>query len=80
MPTVLRHEGFRFYFNSHEPNEPSHIHVDKDGCSAKFWLDPVSLARNSGFNNHELMKLHKLVSNNKVAFLEAWHGYFGNQG
>jgi hypothetical protein len=79
MPTVLRHEGFRFYFHSHEPNEPSHIHVDKGGSSAKFWLEPAGFARNSGFHNDDLMKLHKLVTANKKVFMEAWHGHFGNQ-
>jgi hypothetical protein len=33
------------YFHSHEPNEPPHVHVDRDDQSAKFWLDPVALAR-----------------------------------
>ena len=28
MPTVMRIGAFRFYFYSHEPNEPPHIHVD----------------------------------------------------
>ena len=40
MPTVLREEGYRFYFYSHEPNEPPHVHVDKGGSTAKFWLEP----------------------------------------
>jgi Domain of unknown function (DUF4160) len=38
--------GYRVYFYSHEPNEPPHIHVDARGCTAKFWLQPVALARN----------------------------------
>lgn len=46
MPTILIYRGYRFYFYSHEPNEPAHIHVDKDNLSAKFWLSPVFLARN----------------------------------
>ena len=29
MPTIHRQNGFRFYFYSHEPNEPPHVHVDK---------------------------------------------------
>ena len=41
MPTVLRSGPYRFYFYSHEPNEPPHIHVDRDDLSAKFWLDPA---------------------------------------
>ena len=49
MPTVLRIEGYRFYFYSHEPNEPPHVHIDKGGSSAKAWLNPVGLARSVGF-------------------------------
>jgi hypothetical protein len=36
MPTVLRDGPYRFYFYSHEPNEPPHVHVDRDDRSAKF--------------------------------------------
>ena len=52
MPTVLLSGPYRFYFHSHEPNEPPHIHVDRDDLSAKFWLQPVGLARNLGFLPH----------------------------
>jgi hypothetical protein len=54
MPTVARINGFRFYFYSHEPNEPPHVHVDRAGASAKFWLDPVALARAVGYKPQEL--------------------------
>jgi hypothetical protein len=45
---------YRFYFYSHEPNEPPHIHVDRDDLSAKFWIDPAGLARNLGFGRGSL--------------------------
>jgi hypothetical protein len=35
MPTIFRLDGYRFYFYSHEPNEPPHVHVDKGGPSMK---------------------------------------------
>ena len=54
MPTVLRLHGCRFYFYSHEPNEPPHIHVDRGGSSAKFWLQTVAIARNLGYSAREL--------------------------
>ena len=47
-------QPYRLYFYSHEPNEPPHVHVDRDDQSAKFWLDPVALARNLGFGPVEL--------------------------
>ena len=76
MPTVLRIGAYRFYFYSHEPNEPPHIHIDKDGSSAKFWLKKVSLANNIGFAKQELNELHKLVTENKKLFLDKWNEYF----
>ncbi len=77
MPTILRSGPYRFYFRSHEPNEPPHVHVDRDSLSAKFWLDPVGLARNSGFTPQELRRIQKLAVQHRAEFLEAWHGYFG---
>ncbi|MGE5679813.1 MAG: DUF4160 domain-containing protein [Bacillota bacterium] len=76
MPTVLRVDGFRFYFYSHETTEPPHIHVDKDGNSAKFWLDPVSLARDIGFNAKELRVIQDIIQDNQSFMLEKWNGYF----
>lgn len=79
MPTVLRERGYRFFFFSHEPNEPPHIHVDGANGSAKFWLNPPGLARSAGFGASELNKLLYLVRDNRTLFEEAWHGYFGTQ-
>jgi hypothetical protein len=80
MPTVLRSGPYRFYFWSHELNEPPHIHVDRERKSAKFWLRPVALARNLGFKAHELRKIQALVVEHLAEFLEAWHGHFGAGG
>ncbi len=78
MPAILRIGAYRFYFYSHEPNEPPHIHVDRDNLSAKFWLQSVSLAQNVGFPAKELRKLQSLVIENQTQLLEAWYEYFGN--
>ncbi|MCP4361650.1 MAG: DUF4160 domain-containing protein, partial [Chloroflexi bacterium] len=42
MPTVLREDPYRIYFYSHEPNEPPHVHIDRDNLSVKFWISPVA--------------------------------------
>lgn len=80
MPTILRRGPYRFYFHSHEPNEPPHVHVDRDDLSAKFWLEPIGLARNLGFAPKELRRIQKLVVEHQTVFLEAWHGHFGTDG
>jgi hypothetical protein len=80
MPTVLRNGPYRFYFYSHEPNEPPHVHVDRDNFSAKFWLQAVGLARNFGFSPKELRRIQKLVDQHQQVLLEAWNGHFGAGG
>ena len=77
MPTVLRIGPYRFYFYSHEPNEPPHVHVDHDSLSAKFWLNPVSLARNIGYSPKELNRLETMVLDHQAELMEKWYGYFG---
>jgi hypothetical protein len=76
MPTVLRIGGYRLFFFSHEPNEPPHVHVDRAECSAKLWLEPVSLARNAGFAAHELRAILRMVNEHRLPLLEAWQEYF----
>ncbi|MFM7220799.1 MAG: DUF4160 domain-containing protein [Nodosilinea sp. LVE1205-7] len=78
MPTILRVGPYRLYFYSHEPNEPPHIHIDRDKLSAKFWLEPVVLASNLGFSAKECRKLESIVQENQQTLLEAWYGYFGD--
>jgi hypothetical protein len=56
--------------------EPPHVHVDRDDLSAKFWLAPVALARNLGFDAVELRRIQRLVSEHEPQLLEAWNDYF----
>ena len=76
MPTILRIGPYRIYFWSHEPNEPPHVHVDRDRDTVKFWLGPVQLAHNFGFNPRELHKIEQIIVEYEEAFLERWHENF----
>jgi hypothetical protein len=78
MPTVLRWRGYRFYFFSNEGNEPAHIHIDKAGNTVKYWLQPVSPARQIGFSAAELRELEEKVRGEQGMLIEAWNGYFRN--
>jgi hypothetical protein len=77
VPTILRIGPFRFYFHSHEPNEPPHVHVDRDDATIKVWLNPVGVAKSRGFRAHEISGIVTMVEENRGALLEAWHDYFG---
>ena len=76
MPTVLRSGPYRVYFVSHDLKEPPHVHVDRDDQSAKFWLAPVTLARNLGFSAVELRRVERPVVEHQARLLEAWNGWF----
>ncbi len=77
MPTVLQDGPYSFVFFSSDGGEPPHIHVKRDRQIAKFWLDPVELAKNRRFSQHELRRVGRLVRNYQQQLLEAWHDYFG---
>lgn len=76
MPTLLRIGPLRFYFHSHEPNEPPHVHGDRGDATIKIWLDSLDVAKSHGFRAHEIGKIVSLVEAHRQEFLEAWHGYF----
>lgn len=78
MPTVLRVGRYRFSFFSNERNEPPHVHVHAGGDQAKFWLEPVELEVNYGFNVRELNEIEAIIGQHQAQLLEAWHEYFQN--
>lgn len=78
MPTIDDIGPYKFFFYSAEGSEPAHVHVRRDRATAKFWLDPVRLARSRGFNDHELRTIQKLVEEHRDRMLEAWHEHFGD--
>ena len=78
MPTVLRSESYRFYFYSHEPNEPPHVHVDKAEATAKVWLDDLTFARSRGFRTKERNAILGIVEEHREMLLEAWNEHFGD--
>jgi len=79
MPTLLRTGPYRFYFYSHEPNEPPHVHVDRDDRSAKVWLHDVSVATNVGFPAKELNVIQGHVRQHQAMFQKGWHDFFSPQ-
>lgn len=76
MPTVLKIGPYRFYFFSHEPNEPPHVHVDSGAATLKAWLEDVEVAKSRGFRPHEINAILKMVAEHRDPLLEAWHDYF----
>ena len=79
MPTVLRIGPYRFFFYAIDRQEPPHIHVERDDCAAKFWLEPIQLANNCGYSNKELRSIANLTVENRQSLLEKWHEFFRSE-
>lgn len=77
MPTVANVGPYRVFFYSADRAEPVHVHVERESKVAKFWLDPVRLARSGGFSSNELSRIASLLHEHEVQLTEAWHEYFG---
>lgn len=77
MPSVLRVGPYRFFFFMSDRPEPPHIHVRRDEKNAKYWLEPVELAKRAGFRTAELNKIERIIREHQQQLLEAWHETFG---
>ena len=77
MPTILREKGFRFYFYMADRYEPPHIHVSRDDCVAKLWLDPLEFAHIDGFRYHDCNEITHITEMHLDEFIQAWYRIFG---
>jgi hypothetical protein len=77
VPTLLRVDGYEFFFYSNERNEPPHVHVWKGGAGAKLWLQPVRWAYSHGLSPSQRRRVQELVFEHQVEFVARWNEYFG---
>ena len=78
MPKVADIGPYKLFFYSAEGSEPPHVHVRRGRATAKYWLDPIRLARSRGFGDQELRKIQEIVEENRTTIVEAWNEHFGN--
>ena len=73
MPVVLRVAGYKFFFYQADlANEPPHVHVSKEENEAKFWLDPIKIAREGGFRKSDLRDIERIIEDNLKFLLDVW--------
>ena len=78
-PVFGRESGYTFKIFSNE-EERMHIHVVYERKEAKFWLEPlVELAKNSGFSEHELNNIRKIVERNAEQFKKQYKEHVGKR-
>ena len=80
MPVILRIKGYRFWFYEADLGEPPHIHVGKEGKEAKYWMNPVGLARSRGFRDHELNEIERILFEYRDSILQAWRKEWEKRG
>ncbi len=78
MPTIFRIGPYRFFFYSSDRDEPIHVHVEREICIAKIWVDPIRLQNSGRFNRSEINRILSLVSEHQTEIMEAWYEYFGD--
>jgi hypothetical protein len=76
MPIVLRAGPYRLFFYSGDGAEPIHVHIERDGKVAKYWVSPVRLADPGAFAVAELRRIQRVVSQHERAIISKWHEYF----
>ncbi len=76
MPTVLHDGPYSFVFFSSDRGEPPHIHVKRDRQLAKYWINPIELAKNRGFTEPELNDIERLVEKHQPELWKAWNEHF----
>jgi len=75
MPTVLRIDGYRFFFFSDE-HAPEHIHIEKGDSYARIEIESLKVTDSYDLNSKELKKLVALVTKNKAKLKGTWNEYF----
>jgi len=74
MPTLLKLNGFKFFFYSNE-HEPKHIHIMKNDNFAKVNLEDLKVEF-SNFKNKDLAFILETIKEHKLDFERKWNEYF----
>jgi hypothetical protein len=75
MPTLLRVDGYRFFFFSDE-HLPKHIHIEKSDRYMRIELETLKVTDKYKMTSKEIRDVTAIVEKHKDDFLEAWNEYF----
>jgi hypothetical protein len=77
VPTLLIWRGYKFRFYASDMPEPPHVHVAKDGNSAKVWLRSTRLEYNRGYGEREMRELLAVIAADRDEWMGKWNEFFG---
>jgi len=75
MPTIYRENGFRFFFYTHEGNEPAQVHVIGKGGEMKVWLNPIQISKVYNLSSKDQRAVLLITSKNSDFFKKEWSKY-----
>jgi hypothetical protein len=75
MPTILRIDGYRFFFFSDE-HLPQHIHIEKADAYARVELNSLKVTDKYNLSSKELKKMIVIIKANKKLLQKGWNEYF----
>ena len=80
MPEIFRVEGYVFFFNTNEGNEPMpiHVHVRRGGGYAKFWIEPLELDYAKSLKTKEIVRAETLIRENLELIKRKWSDVFNS--
>ena len=78
MPTLLRENGYRFFFFSDE-HLPKHVYIEKADKYLKVELEALKIIDNYRMTSKEAREIMQIVEKYKQFFLESWDEYFNQQ-
>lgn len=79
LPTLLRENGFRFFFYSNERDEPAHVHTIGRGGEAKVWLEPVKIAYLYRLSDRDRREILQIIFENVRDFRMKWRAWHGSK-
>ncbi len=78
MPTVLRINGFRFFFFSDE-HLPLHIHVEKGDGYMRVELKTFKVTDTYKFSQSDERKIIAIIAEHQQELIGAWNEYFNHK-
>jgi len=79
MPVILRVSGYKFWFYQADLSDPPHVHAGRESREAKFWLQPVRVARAGRFRTNELREIERIINDNRDYLLAVWQDEQGKR-
>lgn len=79
MPTVLRVDGFRFFFFSDE-HLPLHIHVENGDGYMRVELETFKVTDKYKLSKSDEKKILSIIKEHQQKLIGAWNEYFNYKG